>query len=123
MTYSTGSTTSTSTVISKNTISLKTNNNIVHNSTVAKNNNTTKYDFDGTSMKNQIDIQVQIEDKTVLHSYDMEAVEFLSHLNFDTPDFEDDEIYYIEESIQWWQVLKDRRVPYMLKSVPKVYPT
>ena len=53
---STDSTTSTSTVISqKKTISLKTNNNIVHNSTLAKNNNITKYDFGGTSMKNQLD--------------------------------------------------------------------
>ena len=96
----TGSTTSTSTVISqKKTISLKTNNNIVHNHTVAKNNNITRYDFDGTSMKNQIDNKVQIEDKTVSHSYDMEAVKFLDHIDFDTPDFEDDEIDHIEESI------------------------
>ena len=78
---------------------LKTNNNIVYNPTVAKNNNTTRYDFDGTSMKNQTDNKVQIEDKIMSHSYDMEAVEFLDHINFDTPDFEDDEIDYIEESI------------------------
>ena len=100
MINSTGSTTSTSTIISKKkTISLKTNNNIVHNPTIAKNNNITKYDFDGTSMKKQIDNKVQIEDKTVSHYYVMEAVEFLDHINFDTPDFEDDEIDYIEESI------------------------
>ena len=69
MTNPTGSTTSTSTVIShKKNISLKTNNNIVHNPTVAKNNNTTKYDFDGTSMKTQIDNKLQIEDKPVSHS-------------------------------------------------------
>ena len=64
MTNLTGSRTSTSTVINyKKTISLKTNNNIVQNPTVAKNNNTTKYDFDGTSMKNQIYIKLQIEGK------------------------------------------------------------
>ena len=50
-------------------------------------------------MKNQIDNKLQIEDNTVSHSYDMEAVEFLDHINFDTPDFDDDEIDYIEESI------------------------
>ena len=50
-------------------------------------------------MKNQIDNKIQIEDKTVSHSYDIEAVEFLDHINFDTPDFEDDEIDYIEETI------------------------
>ena len=102
MINSTASTTSTSTVISqKKTISLKTNNNIVHNPTVAKNINITKHDFDGTSMKmkNQIDNKVHIEDKTLSHSYDMEAVEFLDNINFDTPDFEDDEVDYIEESI------------------------
>ena len=100
MINSTGSTTSTSTVISqKKTVSLKTNNNIVHNPTDTNNNNITKYDFGGTSMKNQIDNKVQIEDKTVSDSYDMEAVEFLDHINFDTPDFDDDEIDYIEESI------------------------
>ena len=100
MTNSTGITTSTNTVINqKKTISLKTYNNIVHNPTVAKNNNTTKYDFDGTSMKNQIDNKVQIEDKTVSHFYDKEALEFLDHINFDTHDFKDDEIDYIEESI------------------------
>ena len=49
--------------------------------------------------KNQIDNKVQIEDKTVSDSHDMEAVEFLDHINFDTPDFDDDEIDYIEESI------------------------
>ena len=55
MINSTASTTSTSTVISKKkTISLKTNNNIVHNPTVAKNINITKHDFDGTSMKKLI---------------------------------------------------------------------
>ena len=73
--------------------------NDAHNPTVAKNNNTTKYDFDETSMKNQIDNKVQIEDKIVSHSYDIDAVEFLDHINFDTPDFEDDWIDYIEESI------------------------
>ena len=100
MTNSTGSTTSTSTVISKKkTISLKTNNNIVHNPTVATNNNTTRYDFEETSMKNQIDNKLQIEDKTVSHPYDMESVEFLDHINCDTPDFEDDEFDYIEKSI------------------------
>ena len=50
-------------------------------------------------MKNQIDEKLQIKDKKVSHSYDMEAVEFLDHINFDTPDFDDDEIDYIEESI------------------------
>ena len=50
-------------------------------------------------MKNQIDNKVQIEDKTVSHSNDMEAVELLDHINFEIPDFEDDEIDYIEESI------------------------
>ena len=64
MTNPTGTTTTTSTVIShKKTISRKTNNNIVQDPTVAKNNNITKYDFDGTSMKNQIDNKLQIEDK------------------------------------------------------------
>ena len=59
MINSTGSTTSTSTVISqKKTISLKTNNNIVHNPTDANNNNITKYDFGGISMKHQIDNKV-----------------------------------------------------------------
>ena len=56
MTNPTGTTTTTSTVIShKKTISRKTNNNIVQNPTVAK--KITKYDFDGTSIKNQIDIR------------------------------------------------------------------
>ena len=50
-------------------------------------------------MKNQIDNKVQIEDKTVSHSNDMEAVELLDHINFEIHDFEDDEIDYIEESI------------------------
>ena len=50
-------------------------------------------------MKNQIDNKVQIEDKKVSHSYAMKAVEFLNHINFDTLDFDDDEIDYIEESI------------------------
>ena len=64
MTKPPGSSTSTSTIINhKRTISRKTNDNTVHNSTVSKNNNTTKYDFDGTSMKNQIDNKLQIEDK------------------------------------------------------------
>ena len=60
MTNPTGATTSTSTVRHKSqkTISRKTNNNVVQNPTVAKNNNTTKYDFDGTSLKNQIDIKL-----------------------------------------------------------------
>ena len=40
-----------------------------------------------------------MEDEKLLHSYDMEAVEFLDHINFDSTDFEDDEIDYIEESI------------------------
>ena len=74
-------------------------------------------------MKNQIDNKVQIEDKTVSHSYDMEAVEFLDHINFDTPDFEDDEIDYIEEYIYWCQVSKDRGASYLLKTVPKLHPT
>ena len=43
-------------------------------------------------MKNQIDNKVQIEDKTVSHSYDMEAVEFLDHINFESTDFDYDEI-------------------------------
>ena len=50
-------------------------------------------------MKNQIDNKLQIEDNTVSHSYDMEAVEFLDHINFDTSDFGDDEIGYIDETI------------------------
>ena len=66
----------------KKTISRKTNNNIVQNLTVAKNNNTTKYDFDGTSIKNQIDNKLQIENKTVSRAYDMETIEFLDHINF-----------------------------------------
>ena len=100
MTNPIGSTTKTSTVIThKKTISLKTNNNIVYNPTVAKNNNAIKYDFDGTSMKNQIDNKLQIEDKTVSYSYDMEAVEFLDYINFDTLVFKDNEIDYIEEYV------------------------
>ena len=47
-------------------------------------------------MKNKIENKLQIEDKTVSHYYDIEAVEFLDHINFDTPDFEDDEIDYIK---------------------------
>ena len=39
----------------KKTISRETNNNIVLNPTVPKNNNNTKYDFTGTSIKNQLD--------------------------------------------------------------------
>ena len=31
-----------------------------------------------------------MEDKTLSHSYDMEAVEFLDHINFESPDFDDD---------------------------------
>ena len=50
-------------------------------------------------MKNKIENKLQIENKTVSHYYDMETVEFLDYLNFDTPDFEDDKICYIEESI------------------------
>ena len=83
MTNPPGSTTSTSTVIiHKKNISRKTNNTIVQNPSVTKNNNTTKYDFNGPSMKNQIDNRLQIEDKTVSHSYDMGAIEFLDHINF-----------------------------------------
>ena len=44
----------------------------------------------------------------MLHSYDMETVEFFDHINFYTPDFDHDEVDYIEESIYWCQVLKDR---------------
>ena len=81
MTNPIGSTTKTSTVIThKNTISLKTNHNIVYNPTVAKNNNTTKCDFDGTSIKNQNDIKLQIEGKTVSYSYVMEAIDSLTKL-------------------------------------------
>ena len=40
-----------------------------------------------------------MEDKTVSHSYDMEAVAFLDHNNFESPDFNDDEINYIKQSI------------------------
>ena len=76
MTNPIGNTISSSTVIShKKTISRETNNNMVQNLTVAKKINTNKYDFDGTSMKNQIDIMLQIEGKTVSYSYAMEAVD------------------------------------------------
>ena len=40
-----------------------------------------------------------MEDKTLSHSYDMEAVEFLDHINFESPDFNDDEINYIKQAI------------------------
>ena len=40
-----------------------------------------------------------MEDEKIFHSYDMEPVEFLDHINFDSTDFEDDEIDYIEKSI------------------------
>ena len=50
-------------------------------------------------MKNQIDNKLQIEDKTVSYSYDMEAVEFLDYINFDTLVFKDNEIDYIEEYV------------------------
>ena len=77
MTNPIGNTISTSTVMShKKTISRETNNNMVQNLTVAKNFNTNKYDFDGTSMKNQIDIKLQIEGKIVSYSYVMEVVDF-----------------------------------------------
>ena len=99
MTNPTDSTTSTSTVISKKTISGKTKNNIVQNPTVTGKSNTTKDDFDGTSIKNKIDNKLQIEDKSVSHSYAMEAVEFLEYINFESPDFDDDETDYIEQSI------------------------
>ena len=83
------------TVISqKKTISREPNNNMVQNPTVAK-NNTTKYDFDGTSMKNQIDIKLQIECKTVSYSYVMEAVDSWTILILRaSTDFDYDEIYY-----------------------------
>ena len=81
MTNPIGNIISTSTVIShKKTISRETNNNMIQNPTVAKNNNTNKYDFDGTLMKNQIDIKLQIEGKTVSYSYVMEAIDSLTKL-------------------------------------------
>ena len=40
-----------------------------------------------------------MEDKNVSHSYDMEAVEFLDHINFESTDLDDDESDYIEDSI------------------------
>ena len=48
---------------------------MVQNPNVAKNNNTAKYDFDGTSMKHLIDIKLQIEGKTFSHSYVKEVVD------------------------------------------------
>ena len=69
------------------------------NPTVPKKNNNTKYGFTGTSIKKQVDEKLQMEDEKLLHSYDMEAGEFLDHITFDSTDFEDDEIDYVEESI------------------------
>ena len=56
-------------------------------------------------MKNQIDEKLQIEDKKVSHSYDMEAVEFLDYINSQSSDIEDDGIDYILDSIQSCHIL------------------
>ena len=47
----------------KKTFSRQINNNIVQNPTLPKINNTTKYDFTLTCMKNQFIEKLQIEDK------------------------------------------------------------
>ena len=49
----------------KKTFSRQINNNIVQNPTLPKINNTTKYDFTLTCMKNQFIEKLQIEDKKV----------------------------------------------------------
>ena len=100
MTNLTGSTTSTSIVISHlKTISFHTNNDIVLTPATPKRHHTTKYNVTSISTKNQINEKLQIEDKKDSYSYDMEAVEFLNHINFENIDFDDDEIDYVEESI------------------------
>ena len=40
-----------------------------------------------------------IEDKESSSSYEMEAIEFLDHINFDNGDFDDNVIDYIAEII------------------------
>ena len=50
-------------------------------------------------MKIQIDEKLQIKDKKVSHSYDMEAVEFFDYINSQSSDFEDDEIDYMMDYI------------------------
>ena len=42
---------------------------------------------------------MQIEDKESSNCYEMEAVEFLDHINFDNGNFDDNAINYIVESI------------------------
>ena len=42
---------------------------------------------------------MQIEDKESSNCYEMEAVEFLDHINFDNGNFDDNAIDYIVESI------------------------
>ena len=41
----------------------------------------------------------QIEDKESSNSYEMEAVEFLDHINVDNGDFDDNAIDYISEKL------------------------
>ena len=43
--------------------------------------------------------KTKIVDKESSNSYEMEAVEYLDHINFDNGDFDDNAIYNTEDSI------------------------
>ena len=66
--------------------------------TTGKSNNMGKILFTVTTIKKLIPQINQLELKKSSEYHDIEAVEFLDHINFDNGDFDDDEIDYIEET-------------------------
>ena len=61
--------------------------------------NSGKYNFTDQTIQNLKDEKRQIEDKESSNSYEMEAVEFLDHINFDDGDFDYNAIDNKAESI------------------------
>ena len=99
-----GSATSTTESISQKKIVCRTNESnkmekTVDAHTIGKSNNMGKIFFTVLTIKKLIPQINQLELTKSSDYHDIEAVEFLDHINFDNGDFDDDAIDYIEESI------------------------